>query len=355
MIAQEQLEVKVQDQPKLQDVKEVLDRLDRNWQGLVQLLKEGQVNPSTQMLETVKPASQGAAGDHPESQAPALPIDEDNHGLRQPMPDSLPLGKPEAGIPLSNSATEPNQVESYPEQLARKGWWQKCFNVTMIALLVATLGGLSFLIAQTQLGRGKVDTGMLTIRGKDGTPRAWIGERDGQISLCLVDNSGRSRVKVSLDASGNPSLCLLDELQQNRTEMKMGPGGEPLFSQIKEPALPSTHMDQASPLSDQKVAAAVAAVPESNDPQKLAAVPTSPETPVEDTEAKTPSIEPPVKYVGSRTSNKYHYPECKWAKMVLPERLLGFKSVEQAKGEGYIRCPVCKPPLTDSADLEVSK
>jgi hypothetical protein len=349
------LEVKVQDQSKLQDVKEVLDRLDRNWQGLVQLIKEKQGEPSNQILEPVKPISQDTEGDHLEAQDPSLLLDADNHCIRQSMPDSLPSGKPETGTTPSNSATKPNQAESYSEQLLRKGWWQKCFNVSMLALLVAALGGLSFLIAQTQLGRGKVDTGMLTIRGKDGTPRAWIGERDGQISLCLVDNSGRSRVKVSLDASGNPSLCLLDELQQNRAEMKMGPGGEPLLSQIKEPAPASTRVDQGSPLSDQRVAAAVAAVPKSNDPQKLAAVPISPETPAEDTGAKPPGIEPPVKYVGSRTSNKYHYPECKWAKMILPEKLLGFKSVEQAKEEGYIRCPYCKPPLTDNAGLEVSK
>jgi hypothetical protein len=328
-MAQGQMEARVQDQSKIDDVKEVLDRLDRNWQGLVQLLKEKHDEPSSQRLEPVKPTSQDTEGDHLEAQAPSL------------SPDA--------------NAMEANQAESSPEHLPRTGRWQKCFNVSMLALLVVTLGGLSFLVAQTQLGRGKVDTGMLTIRGKDGTPRAWIGERDGQISLCLVDNSGRSRVKVSLDASGNPSLCLLDELQQNRAEMKIGPGGEPLFSQIKEPALTSTHMNPASPLSDQRVAAAAASVPESNDPQKLAAVPTAPETPAEDTGAKPPGIEPPVKYVGSRTSNKYHYPECKWAKMILPEKLLGFKSVEQAKEEGYIRCPYCKPPLTDNAGLEVSK
>jgi hypothetical protein len=334
------LEVKVQDQPKLQDIQAVLDRLDRNWQGLVQLFKEGQGKPSAQGFEPVNPASQEAAPDHLGPQAPVPPIDPDNHCPRQSGPDSLPSGDHEAGTPLSNS-----QAASGPEQLHPKGWWQKCFNVSMLALLVATLGGLSYLLAQTQLGRGKVDTGMLTIRGKGGTPRAWIGERDGQISLCLMDNSGKSRVKVSLDASGNPSLCLLDERQQHRAEMKLGPEGEPLFSQIKEPARPSTHQEQASS----------AAVPESNDPEKLAAAPASPETPAEDTGAKTPDREPPVKYVGSRTSNKYHYPGCRWAKMISPERLLGFKSVEQAKEAGYIRCPYCKPPLMDNPGSEVSQ
>jgi hypothetical protein len=53
------------------------------------------------------------------------------------------------------------------------------------------------------------------------------------------------------------------------------------------------------------------------------------------------------KYVGSTTSDKYHYPDCKWAKQIAPERLVTFKSVEEAKEEGYVQCPVCKPPISD--------
>ena len=133
---------------------------------------------------------------------------------------------------------------------------------------------------------------MLTVRGQDGAPRAWLGERDGQVSLCLLDKAGRSRVKVYLDPSGNPSLSLLDELQQNRAEMKMGPGGEPLLSQVKEPAQPATNEDQASPTSDQKIAAAVAPAPENPDLKKPPAVSTSPETPGEDAGPKSLFLTP---------------------------------------------------------------
>ncbi len=59
-----------------------------------------------------------------------------------------------------------------------------------------------------------------------------------------------------------------------------------------------------------------------------------------------------VKYVGSKTSNKYHYPDCKWAKQIRPERMLGFRSVKEAREKGYIPCPTCKPPLTDSPGSE---
>jgi hypothetical protein len=63
--------------------------------------------------------------------------------------------------------------------------------------------------------------------------------------------------------------------------------------------------------------------------------------------AKQPEKDLPVVYVGSKTSNKYHYPDCKWAKMIPPERLITFKSVEEAQEAGYKRCPVCKPPISE--------
>ena len=62
------------------------------------------------------------------------------------------------------------------------------------------------------------------------------------------------------------------------------------------------------------------------------------------------SIEAPVRYVGSATSNKYHYPDCKWAKQIGPKRLVTFKSAEEAKEEGYIPCPACKPPSSDKGE-----
>jgi len=63
--------------------------------------------------------------------------------------------------------------------------------------------------------------------------------------------------------------------------------------------------------------------------------------------AKQPEANVAGKYVGSKTSNKYHYPDCKWAKTIAPERLITFKSVEEAKKAGYKPCPVCKPPISD--------
>ena len=40
-------------------------------------------------------------------------------------------------------------------------------------------------------------------------------------------------------------------------------------------------------------------------------------------------------YVGSKNSNKYHIPACRWAKQIKPQNLVCFKSVEDAVSKGY--------------------
>ena len=248
------------------------------------------------------------------------------------IPEALEPGQPEVEMPPPSPALEPP-----PEKLPPKSWGQKFFNVAILALLVATAGGLFFLLAQTQWGGGKIETGMLTIRGKDGVRRAWLGERDGRVSLGLLDKAGRTRVEVSLDAAGSPSLCLIDELQQNRVELTMGPGGEPVLRQVKKPALPVGPESKAPVAPGNETTAPAVAASEtaaSKAPRTEAALPENPGNdqsatiapaggpanrgpgPVSglpgDTGSTAPSPVPTVKFVGSRTSNKYHYPDCKF-------------------------------------------
>lgn len=53
------------------------------------------------------------------------------------------------------------------------------------------------------------------------------------------------------------------------------------------------------------------------------------------------------KYVGSIKSNKYHYPDCYWAKQIKPENLIWFSSAREALDMGYAPCKVCHPPTSD--------
>ncbi len=50
-----------------------------------------------------------------------------------------------------------------------------------------------------------------------------------------------------------------------------------------------------------------------------------------------------IAYVGSRNSNKYHYPSCRWARKIKSTNLITFSSKDDAGNKGYIPCKVCKP------------
>ncbi len=49
-------------------------------------------------------------------------------------------------------------------------------------------------------------------------------------------------------------------------------------------------------------------------------------------------------FVGSKNSDKYHYPSCGHAKKILPGNLITFNSVADAISKGYVPCGSCKPP-----------
>lgn len=46
-------------------------------------------------------------------------------------------------------------------------------------------------------------------------------------------------------------------------------------------------------------------------------------------------------YVGSIESDKYHYPDCRWAKNINPENEIWFKTIEEAQNKGYKPCGTC--------------
>jgi hypothetical protein len=49
-------------------------------------------------------------------------------------------------------------------------------------------------------------------------------------------------------------------------------------------------------------------------------------------------------FVGSIKSNKYHYPDCEWAKKIKPSNQIWFSSPADAIAHGYVPCKVCNPP-----------
>ncbi len=368
----------MQDHPNLQTVNEVLARLEQSWQVLAKLLKEGQGEPSTQRVESEGFAPKEAAGGQQEGDLSSSEIGNGNRPVSLSIHEAPQTETPEAETPSCTPAPEANLPEPNPERLPPKGWGQKFFNVSVLILLVATVAGLSWLIAQTELARGKLNSGLpITISDKEG-PRVSMGKSDGQVILYLLDKAGRSRVNVSLDASGSPCLSLFNELLQKRAELTIGPDGEPVLRQVKKPALPVGQESNAPVPSGNEATASAAAATETaapKAPRPDAGLPENPgnlksatigpaEGPANrgpgpvsalpgETGSNAPSTVPVVKFVGSKTSNKYHYPDCRWAKQIRPEKLVTFSSPEEAREKGYVPCPECKPPKSSGGETPI--
>ena len=55
-------------------------------------------------------------------------------------------------------------------------------------------------------------------------------------------------------------------------------------------------------------------------------------------EVSRPAEEKEGRFVGSVNSNKYHWPDCPWAKKIAPQNQTWFSSETEAQTAGYIRC-----------------
>jgi|WetSurMetagenome_2_1015567.scaffolds.fasta_scaffold08343_4 hypothetical protein len=116
----------------------------------------------------------------------------------------------------------------------------------------------------------------------------------------------------------------------------------------------------AAAVAPPSAAAAAAGYAQSSPPGTQGALALSPESaataPAQDpakglsSTGDTPASK--MEYLGSLTSNKYHYRSCKWAKFIIPRKERVFHSVADARQAGYISCPTCRPPLTD--DIQTS-
>ncbi len=59
------------------------------------------------------------------------------------------------------------------------------------------------------------------------------------------------------------------------------------------------------------------------------------------------TVPPGYRYVGSRNSDKYHYPSCRYAVAINAAERVWFVSAKDAQSGGYVPCGVCRPPRTD--------
>lgn len=78
----------------------------------------------------------------------------------------------------------------------------------------------------------------------------------------------------------------------------------------------------------------------------LIACSTAPSQPNQNSQDVKETVQPAAaqQFVGSVNSNKYHYPDCRWAQKIKPENEIWFSSAEDARNQGYEPCKTCRPP-----------
>ena len=101
-------------------------------------------------------------------------------------------------------------------------------------------------------------------------------------------------------------------------------------AKVNDPQPPQSIAGDQTPLAAEPIAKA-------HDPKPVAAA----------SDPKPAEATAPFKYVGSKTSDKYHYPGCKWAAEIKPQKRLNFSSTAEARKQGYTPCPTCRPPASD--------
>jgi hypothetical protein len=178
----------------------------------------------------------------------------------------------------------------------------------------------------------------LVVRDQNGRTLASLGPTAGKVSLDLWDPQGHRRAALGLGSEGSPHLTFYDQDQRVRAELNLGPDGEPKFAlrdkrsleTQKEPKPPDDSAYQPPPGGTGLVS-------------EGGALPSPPVGPAEAVSPKR-EAEAEVELVGSKTSNKYHYPTCKWVKGISPGRIIKFKSAAEAQERRYVPCPACKPP-----------
>jgi len=218
----------------------------------------------------------------------------------EPLPTASEEGKPGGDVNA--------RLSERLGKLERQNRRQRLYGVFVLGLLGLILAAQAFWFFRPQ-PPGPLAVESLVVRDPNGVIRAWLGDEHGKAGLVLLDRKGKRRATLSLGPEGSPGLALFDQDQRVRAELNLGLDGAPKFT-LRDKL---RRMGQTEPSAPQE-------------------------------SGKSPATAAEVVYVGSRTSNKYHYPTCKWARKIRPERLIIFKSVQEAQERHYIPCPVCKPP-----------
>ena len=277
----------------------------------------------------------------------AIPADAPNPAPPQPVMPAAAGGEPgeESGsvppAPTPDHDMHPHWeansgVSARLEKLARQNRRQKFYWALILGVLGVILATQAYVLFRPH--PAGLAGGALVVRDPNGHIRASLGATDGKVRLDLWDPQGHRRASLGLGADGNPGLAFYDQDQRVRAELHLGADGEPQFTWRDKRSLQGKTEPNAFSGS-------------SHWPHRRGTVLGAEDgavasPPARQTGAVSPNrdVEAEVELVGSKTSNKYHYPTCKWVREITPGKLIKFKSVAEAQARQYVPCPVCKPP-----------
>jgi hypothetical protein len=254
-----------------------------------------------------------------------------------------PLGEldPEPALPPSGQDLHPGGdalfgAEDRLEKLERRHRCQKMYGALILAVLGLILATQAYVLFRPSPSGFQGDA--LEVRDPNGRVRATLDACDGKPGLELRDREGRRRATLGLGSQGVPHLAFYDRDQRVRAELTLGADGEPRFTLRDKRSLQGkTDPNDFSDSSHRPQLAGVGAGVEAGTAAGPPAVPAEAVAPNREVEAE-------IEVVGSKTSNKYHYPTCKWVKWIRPWNLIKFKSPAEAQARHYLPCPTCKPP-----------
>lgn len=296
--------------PRRQDLEAMFARLDEEWRDLKEFLKDW---------------VQSDLREESESQAYLT-------RLRQAVKEDAGTSETGASPPLSdnkmNFAVSPLEAEAIIERVGKSGEETKILErLTRVERQYRRLiiyGSLGYILMGALMFMFMVfPTNHLRENFVSG------GKSLVQIARGIILPQPTEKKSASMESTDRPRLPATGESQTSPPDPKRA-----------DPASAKEHSSLTSPSRE----------PTSSSPAQETSAPPANQQSLSITNIfKEPAI-PEVKYVGSITSNKYHYPDCKWAKKINPRKVRGFLSVAEAQKAGYKRCWGCKPPLTDNPE-----
>jgi len=175
------------------------------------------------------PRTPGEAGEDRPGLDPSLAarleqVGGDLAALRELLQGLAPEAPPE---PLKAPAAEAepglkDRLERVERQV--RGW--KRIGATALTLGLLALAGLGLTLGRVQWRGEPVAAAAFILQGPAGAALARLGAPEGRPRLDLLDQGGKVRATLGLEAGGEPGLKLYDPQEKPRAELELGPEGE---------------------------------------------------------------------------------------------------------------------------------